>query len=319
MGMEYEKCAMFELSKIFSGLARGNLQVPKQKIFSDIAHKIDDKKIVNYIDRMILSMGPLFSHFVASIPYVMEELARIGVAMARLQGGSHSAQDATTLDFYELDAFDGTNAKTLASFGDGRIKTLTSSPNPDNSVSFYKDAAEFSRFISCPFFEVTLERMTDENSLGHFKKGFDVVYEMAAFQFYGPERQAPIQHIKKLLKPHGIVILLEKLICEPAEYEERERVKDNLYKSRYFTEEEIAWKKDNMLKPMQVGQVSKQTLTQILRSHFKYVYQIWHSTNFYEFAASNDDSMIMRFLENLGKENLPDEFRFEDSGILNLS
>ena len=40
------------------------------------------------------------------------------------------------------------------------------------------------------------------------------------------------------------------------EYLRRERIKDEVFKARYFSEEEIRWKRQQMLEQMQNGQVT---------------------------------------------------------------
>jgi hypothetical protein len=112
------------------------------------------------------------------------------------------------------------------------------------------------------------------------------------------------------------VFFLEKLNHEDlGQYLERERVKDNGFKTRYFSQEEIDWKRQQMLKQMQNGQVLMHELVEALSSHFKYVYLLWNSTNFYEFVATDDGAQLEQFLDLLGPVHQPDGFCFEASAI----
>ncbi|MFM5946468.1 MAG: hypothetical protein ACKO9G_24440, partial [Dolichospermum sp.] len=105
--------------------------------------------------------------------------------------------------------------------------------------------------------------------LNVFTDGFDVVYENATFQFYDKDRFEQIAHLKEVMKDDGILICLEKLHqIDTVEYEKREQVKDEKYKSLYFSANEIMWKRTVVLAGMQELQVDYETLISALKQHF---------------------------------------------------
>lgn len=312
---DLKRSSMLQLAEHFHRLATGATQVPAQSLSSHLRHAIADADVVAYHDHLVAKAGPLFLHFLASVPYILEEMARVGVALIRLSQTLRT-DDEQTFNFFEIDAFDGSNGRALAAHAKGLINTFTTSPNKANQAHFQRHA-DPARSLFYPQSFLTLQpRLFAETPYARFQEGFDYVYETAAFQFYNRDRKAQIGHIKPLLKPGALAFFLEKLNHQDVEqYLERERVKDEVFKTRYFTAEEIEWKREQMLEQMQNGQVLMHELLEALCSHFKYVYLLWNSTNFYEFVASDDKARLEQFVSLLGPVNQPDGFCFEASAI----
>lgn len=308
---DLKSSSMLQLADHFHRLATGATQVPAQSLTSHLRHSIADADVVAYHDRLVADAGPLFLHFLASVPYILEEMARVGVALTRLSQ-ARRATEPRTFNFFEIDAFDGSNGRALAAHSQGLINTFTTSPNQANQPHFDRHA-DPARSLFYPRSFLTLQpRLFAEEPYERFNEGFDYVYETAAFQFYTRDRKAQINHIKPLLKPGALVFFLEKLNhADLGQYLERERVKDSGFKTRYFSEEEIDWKRQQMLEQMQNGQVLMHELVEALSSHFKYVYLLWNSTNFYEFVATDDGARLEQFLNLLGPINQPEGFCFE--------
>jgi acyl-CoA synthetase (AMP-forming)/AMP-acid ligase II/SAM-dependent methyltransferase len=305
-----ETTPMLRLADEFDAIASGRDQVPRTPVRSTIRDTIADERVLAYQDALTGRSGPLFHHFLASVPGVLEELARTGVALARL------AERRNRLAFYEADAFDGTNGRTLAEFADGRVTTLTSSPNKANEPWFHARAdPERSRFFADSLFRLTTATLAGRDDFAPFRDGFDVVHEVAAFQFYGTDRAAQIAHLTQVLKPGGLALFLEKLDHpDPEEYERREKVKDEVHKARYFTPAEIERKRHEMLSRMVRGQVDHDTLVRALGERFAHVRLIWNATNFAHFAASDDPDLLAEFLDLAGPPHVPDGFAFEEPG-----
>ncbi|MFF0168191.1 AMP-binding protein [Streptomyces prasinus] len=305
--------SMIGLADRFDAIATGRDQVPRTPVRSTIRDAVPDRLLLDYQDAMVERSGPLFRHFLASVPGVLEELSRVGVALARLAG--HRAQrDGRGLTFYEADAFDGSNGRTLAAFADGRVTTLTSSPNRSNEHWFrtWADPAR-SRYFPGSLFRLDRAGLRTVPEYAPFRDGFDVVYETAAFQFYGQDRAAQIAHLTEVLKPGGLAFFLEKLNHpDPLEYERRERVKDEAHKALYFPPEEIERKRREMLTRMVDGQVEFDELVGALGDRFAHVHLLWNGTNFYEFVACDDAGVLAEFLELAGRPFIPDGFCFED-------
>lgn len=302
---------MFKLAGHFHSLATGASQVPLQPLDSHLRAEIQDPKVLDYHDRLIAGAGPLFSHFLASVPYILEELARVGVALTRLAQANSSDTDQT-FSLFEVDAFDGSNGRALTGHSHGLIRTFTSSPNLANQITFERHAdPALSLFFPQSVFKVT-PALLQTPEFYQFSEGFDFIYEMAAFQFYSCDRARQISHIKQFLKPGGLVFFLEKLNHpNPDEYLRREQIKDEDFKTRYFSEEDICWKRQQMLEQMQNGQVTLEELVSALSARFKIVHLIWSSSNFCEFVASDDPKQVAQFLDLIGRVVQPPKFCFE--------
>ncbi|WP_411562505.1 class I SAM-dependent methyltransferase [Pseudomonas shirazensis] len=312
---DLQHSAMIKLEGHFHSLATGASQVPLQSLDSHLRSEIQDAQVLDYHDRLIAGAGPLFSHFLASVPYILEELARVGVALTRL---AHANRNDTcqTFSLFEVDAFDGSNGRALTGHSHGLIRSLTCSPNQANQFAFdqYADPA-LSLFLPQSVFKLT-PALLQSPELEQFREGVDFIYEMAAFQFYTRDRARQISHIKQFLKPGGLVFFLEKLNHpDPSEYLRRERIKDEEFKTRYFSEEEIHWKRQQMLEHMQNGQVTLDELVGALSSRFKTVQLLWSSSNFCELVASDDPEQIKQFVDLLGPVVQPSEFCFEATRI----
>jgi SAM-dependent methyltransferase len=312
---DLQKSAMLKLAGHFHSLATGASQVPMQSLGSHLRAEIQDPLVLDYHDRLIEGAGPLFSHFLASVPYILEELSRIGAALTRL-AEANIRETGQTFSLFEVDAFDGSNGRAVAGHSNGLIRSFTSSPNRANQVAFdrYADPA-LSRFYPQSVFKVTPD-LLQQPEYRLFSQGFDFIYEMAAFQFYSRDRDRQIAHIQQFLKPGGLVFFLEKLNHpDPEEYLRRERVKDEQFKTRYFSEEEIHWKRQQMLEQMQNGQVTFEELAGALCARFKCVHLLWNSSNFCEFVASDDPQQIERLVQLLGPVVQPADFCFEGSRL----
>lgn len=312
---EFKKSAMLKLADHFHSLATGASQVPLQSLNSHLLSGAEDPLLINYHNELINNAGPLFLHFLASVPYVLEELSRIGVALKSF--AAHKLVSGVKhLSFLEADAFDGSNGRALAAQAGGLFRTLTTSPNKANEFVFNEHADRSTSY----FFPESIFHLSRESLLSHdyaaFRDGFDVAYEMAAFQFYSKDRVSQISHLKNLLKPSGLAFFLEKHNHPSAsEYEKRENVKDWYFKARYFTKDEIEWKKAQMLEQMADGQVLFEEFESALLRNFKYFCLLWNSTNFYEVVASDDLENLKLFLSELGPIVQPEQFCFEHASL----
>lgn len=302
--MEYFQTSMFQLREHFRQLANGEIQRPRRPIYTTLDLSAGRRKEI--FEYMVSQGGPLFTHFAASIPNILEELSRVGDAIAA-RVDSNASEICTSL--YALDAFDGTFAGAVSKACSNRLMTLTSSANTDNA-KYFKPSAN-NAHVQAPYQYVTRELLRSDHALSKFSEGFDYLYEMAAFQFYSKDRSSQIAHVKRLLKEDGILVLLEKLNTHEEEYWSRESAKDQIYKTRYFSQEEIDWKKKNMVDRMGTGQVTVAELVGSLKKHFRYVYKIWNSTNFYELVACDDKSRISEFVHRLSTPIIEPAFAFD--------
>lgn len=293
----------------FDDLATGRAQRPRRRVHSTIRNRIDDHAVLEHLDHMVKNSGPLFQHFLASVPGILEEMSRVGAALNRL-ARSRAPREKRVLTFYEGDAFDGTNARALVEAAQGSVVSLTSSPNKANEPWFYRFAdPRLSQYFPESLFLLSSEELKSDHYFESFSEGFDFFYETAAFQFYGTDRKSQVGHVTDLLRSDGIAFFLEKFDHKDStEYEVREDVKDRLHKSLYFSSEEIEWKREAMLARMSEGQVTLAEMSDALHTHFSHVHLLWNGGNFCEVVASNSKERLSEFLEVLGPPLIPDEF-----------
>jgi tRNA (cmo5U34)-methyltransferase len=294
-------------------IAGGIDQVPVARATGELHYLSGCDDLLAYHDIFQRNMGTFYRHYSASIPFVIEEQCRVGVGICRLAQRLTRNTDDDFITFREMSVGDGANGRTMAEFSKGLIRTLSDSSSVHNRNNFDNLCNhDYSRFHHGSFIEVTPEYIASTPDLSCFRNGFNVIYENVTFQFYGPEREDLIGYVARLLKEDGLMIFLEKLKhADEVEYRSRERIKDAAFKSNYFTDDKVHAKRVDMLGVMEQGQVNFEFLINSIKRHFRYVYLIWNSTNFYEFAASNNATVLSDFLSALEPIYVPSEFCFE--------
>jgi hypothetical protein len=307
------------LLKHFENIAEGISQAPIQKIYATSEFLNTSSEYREYHDVFQRNIGTFYQHLCASIPFFVEEQCRIGVALQRLV--EYRLKDEKRLyTYYETSSADGTNARTLAEYSQGVIKTLTDSPNPANGENFHRLCQHGHSDIHIgPFVDVTPDYIAARNDRPYFKYGFDFIYENTTFQMYHHNRKAQIAYVKRILKSDGLIIFCEKLMHPIRdEYEKREYIKDSLFKPHYFTNARINQKASQILETMEKCQVTLDELVDSISHHFKYAYMIWNSTNFYEIVASNDRLNLQSFIDCLGEYYVPIPFLCEEPLVKSL-
>jgi tRNA (cmo5U34)-methyltransferase len=255
--------------------------------------------------------GLFNAHYVASVPYVLEEQCRLGAALWKY-GMKVARMSHKRVNIYTLGDAAGVTARALAQVGNGSIETLTCSPTLENRDQFFAlGAPRGSRFFLGPFFSVNPESLG--NLFGNaFEARFDVLVEDTTFQMYGPERYEPIVLACRNLRDDGIFVLIEKIRCvDRGEYLRREAQKDNCFKARYFLREQIEEKRSGILQTMSQMEASLEEITDALKRRFAAAVVTWNSGNFYTIAASANTANLLRFVGSLLPPALPAEFCYE--------
>lgn len=295
-----------EMFASFSRIAAGTDGVPETLVSIDRQLLGFDDAALRYSATRQRYAGPFNVHFVASVPYALEEQCRLGAGL--LDFCLEHSKDAS---LYTLGDGAGVTARTVASISNGRIRTLNCSPNPENYLDFMRNRPDASYFFSGPFFDLTTD-VRKRMARGSFEEGFDVIIEDTTFQMYGKERAQPIALAHRHLKPDGVLLLIEKLSQpDPREFIRRERQKDTEFKSRYFPREEIAKKRNAIVSQMDRHLVTLEELAESVALYFSNAIITWNSGNFYTLAASNCDSRLRRFTGALIAPAVPREFLYE--------
>ncbi|CAH0343214.1 class I SAM-dependent methyltransferase [Rhizobium sp. CECT 9324] len=256
--------------------------------------------------------GPFDSHYFASIPYRLEEECRLGAAMLTfaLRAWVRNASPTTV---YTLGTGTGCLARTLALLGGGRIKTLACSPTAANREAFLaKRGSDHAHFFLGPFFELNGDRYASDMDLQPFNSGVDILFEDTTFQMYDRDRVKQLEFIAPRIRHGGVLVQVQKLAHPDRElYDERERQKDELFKTRYFSTSRISEKKEEILKTMTDFQVDLQTTESALRSFFRYSAMTWNSGNFYTIVSSNSRASILELISLMKRPAIVPAFCYE--------
>lgn len=316
----YKSPRMDALRQHFGEIAAGKLQPPQKHVEVSSDFLSQDRDLLAYHQLFQTNMGHFYHHFCTSVPFITEELYRLGLAICRLANDLSQDQNRYFTCFNTTGEGDAPGI-TMAKYSNGLIRTLTNSPHVESQDNFHQTCnPDYSKFYLGSFVDITPEYLTSQPDLALYQDGFDFIHVSVTFQMYGPNRDEQIGYIKRLLKEDGLIFFMEKLKHrDPSKYEEFEKTKDAQFKSKYYSSEEIEWKASTFLKQcVNAGQINFDTCAGAIKKHFKYVYLIWNSGNFYEFAASNNKVIIDKFVSLLVAPHVPPQFENESNMIRSL-
>src|SRR5690606_16301906 len=164
------------------------------------------------------------------------------------------------------------------------------------------------------------------DSFGKYKpeQKADVVHESMAFQFMSPDRASQFQEVAdNYLKPNGIFIVEEKV--GNSDWDANERKKDEEFKSKYYTPEQIAEKNKTVTvsdfdsnEGMAGNMVTEDIVLRELQKHFKHVRQYWDGGNFKGYVASNNRAKVDAFVKNMGSTQTEFSNRADDH-LINIT
>ncbi|CAN5464543.1 class I SAM-dependent methyltransferase [soil metagenome] len=302
------------LAKYFEDIASGRAMVPLEPVIADTS-LLRDKTAIFLYDHLKMKLGKFNEHCYASIPYALENCIRIMTAIYHYSAEYKHKNAITNFYVYEMGAGTGDITRILPEVTQGFITSLCSSATKANEIEFHKyKTNKNSYFYLGPYFNISIDFLLNHNELSCFSNGFDIIYERCTFQMYGADRENQIYHVSKILKDDGILILDEKFLnADFNEYLKREKVKDDIFKSKYFDLSQIIEKQEVILNTMTKNLVSLKTLSTALQKNFKHAAVIWNSTNFYTVVASNSEYNIERFIANMIQPCIPAEFNFENN------
>ena len=292
----------------FSRIAMGLDGAPVKTVVLDVQLLNRDQRCLDYSIIRNRYAGIFNAHFVASLPYVLEEQCRMGAALLQYFTSRFNLLEYATI--YTLGDGSGVMARSLVAASAGKIHALNCSPNIENQIAFNENRPEGAHFFHGPFYEVDTYSIK-ARGIHDFSSGFDMIYEDTTFQMYGPERLEPILLAKRNLKPGGIFALLEKLLQEePEEFERRETQKDEDFKSLFFTAEQIYIKKSLIVSEMNSQLVTLHKIREVLQQVFSYGIVTWNSGNFYMILAGDDPDAILDLCESMVPPAIPDQFLY---------
>lgn len=306
------------VKKYFDDVGRLRIQVPSKPV--EVSQEFltqNDPEMLRYCALFYKNLGNFYPHYLASVPFITEELLRLGLTISRFaEWLSRDGQD--TIKHYENGGIDATNSRTISEYTKGLVRTLTDSADLVNQEDFYRLLNHnYSEFYLGPPCDINPEYIGSVPKLELFKDGFDTIHSSMIFQFYHTHRDTQYFYLKRLLKEDGLTLFKEKLLLpDEEEYQRREEIKDKLFKTLYFSDQEINTKRSSILEKatgLSVGQVDFDTCVSAMKRHFRFVYLIWNSTNFYEFAASDNELIVSKFIELLPPAYVPSPFCAESN------
>ena len=137
----------------FAGLAFGSSGQPHTRVQVDPTLLGYDAEALAFASAHRDRAGTFNAHFVASIPYILEEQCRFGAALWRY-GVALERRYGRPANVYTLGDAAGVTARALTQVAHGSIHTLTCSPTKENQGEFFaRDAPEGAAFFLGPFFD----------------------------------------------------------------------------------------------------------------------------------------------------------------------
>lgn len=246
----------------------------------------------NYYDK---HMGNFDAHIATNIPTFRENQIRVASGLVDML----SKEDGTSL-IYDIGGSEGGFVKSITDASNGKIRTINLDANQDMQEVHNSNPVEGSVFINEAFFQGFTDNGVTYNTHIPSEKA-DVVHESMTFQFISHVREPFIKEVKsKYLKEDGIFLLEEKITPETQEqWEANELVKDE-FKLKYYSQQYIDRKKEEVLVGMKANQTPYKTLLSDLKKEFLYVEEYWDSGNFKGVIATNSKNKLNAFLDSVG-------------------
>lgn len=309
----FEECEraprLNELAGFFAATAAGRSGSPIKQPQIDQRLLGDDNLLNGFISVHEQRRGPFDLHYLASIPYRLEEECRLGTAILR-----YALNMPEPINLYSLGTAEGTMARTVSELAQGRIESLSCSPNVENLRSFMVyGVPPHATFFHGPFHHLTKDLLHSRQDLARFSSGFDIIFEDTTFQMYSPNRPDQIEFVSQHLKDDGLFLFVEKFkAVDGDDYQRRELQKDHGFKARFFSPTDITAKKEAVLTVMNQSEVTLAQMSDAVQRSFSHCHVIWNSGNFYTLLASNSPTNIDRFMSCLIEPAIPREYIYDD-------
>jgi len=308
----FEECdrgpRLNQLTGFFTATAAGMSGMPLRKPVVDMRLMPHDILLQNFIELHSRRQGFFDQHYLASIPYRIEEECRMAHAILR-----YSQMVSGELLLYSLGTAEGTMARTLSEITGGKIRSLSCSPNEENQKCFMAFGEPVGASFFCgPFHRLTKDHLRSDATLERFADGFDFVFEDTTFQMYSPNRRRQVEFVSDHLRPNGIFLTIEKFRTrDPDTYKAREFQKDHGFKAHYFGADEIARKTTLVLNTMHECEVTLSEMADAIYAQFAHCVVTWSCGNFYSLAASNSEEKLRQYLMAMIQPALPAEYVYE--------
>lgn len=232
--------------------------------------------------------GEFDRHIATSIPLYRELQLKQVEALIELY--ANKSPDTAHL-LYDIAGSEGSWVKTLCEFG------WSFAVNIDCN-------ADMKEWFNCTIPKRGVAVFAHNSFLGDVEgvKAFvppakaDVVHAGMAFQFMPYNIESCLKEVKDLyIKPRGLFLIEAKVKQEDeAEWIANEYLKD-LFKSRYYTAEQLSLKSGTVLKDMHDNLCTRNHLETALHDKFNYVKMYYQAGNFVGYACSDWDTTVSNF------------------------
>ena len=246
-------------------------------------------------------------HIMASIPAFVD--ARIRALKGMVEASAILGKNGKEVNMLDITSSEGYFTKAFAQLAQDRGVNAKADAL-DAGVTFQRDFNEAPQVKGVNYLlQAWGESFVDPDSgiaIPLFKptKKYGVIFEGMGFQFFTPTREKEIAEVKSMMEQNGLFVTMEKLKNE--DYQEREKLKDE-FKSKFFTQEEMAQKAATVLKKsdeasvgMMDYQFDRVAYEKVLSKNFNYVVQFYSAGNFAGYYASDNLEVINTTLKNTG-------------------
>ena len=244
-----------------------------------------------------LFQGDFDRHIATSIPLYRELQLKQVEALIELY--VNRSPDTAHL-LYDIAGSGGSWIKTLCEFGWNFAVNIDCNADMKKLFNFRPSTRGVAVFAHNSF-------LADVNGVTAFvpPAKADVVHAGMAFQFMPYSIESCLKEVKDLyIKPRGLFLIEAKVKQEnEAEWVANERLKD-LFKSRYYTEEQLSLKGDAVLKDMHNNLITRDHLVTALHNKFNYVKKYYQAGNFIGYACSDCSDTAFKFINKIGNIQL---------------
>jgi len=287
----------------FSSIASGLVDKPINNVQPDDQLFHGNLDLINFSKCHYRLQGTFDKHYWASIPYTFEQECRLGTSLLKYALLNNNLDSPLTL--WCLGMAEATLARSLSELGLGIIVGFANTGTPENKASFLAHGhPKHAHLYVGSYQKVNSDLLMEFSNI--FLNGFDVIIEDTTFQMRELDRFTQIKIVKENLKNDGILILTEKFIGVGYDY--WEGIKDNDFKSRYFSIESIENKHSNVLSKIIKNQVTISEISKITSLLFSSGVIFWNSGNFYSVAVSNNKKKLIEFIATLTPPCIPSHF-----------
>ena len=124
----------------------------------------------------------------------------------------------------------------------------------------------------------------------------DCITEILGFQFFTKEREKEVKKIANMLTTDGVFITFEKFAQKEDVWAKNENLKDSLWKSRFFSMEQIKEKKEKVLDAMSEYLYLQSEYESVLNKNFPKVQRFAQIGNFAGYICFNNPDTAKEFL-----------------------